>query len=269
MLERDGRSLQDWQWQILLQACVSCPSPLYMDMAYSESRLWSSFTPREGLSLPANLPQLYRHILSRLERGHGEHLVRRAASLVTLSRNGITEEELLGLLPQDAQLMKEVELTHRPSTPPKVPYVLWVGLRRDLGELLMEVETDETMVYRWSHSELTLVCKQRYLRMQESQASIHRDFASYFLSGGSSDPDGKDSHVFQPLAWTLETGSVRNYVFNLRKLHGLPFHLIRSGQAAPLLSECLFNYEFLLHKIWGLSILFVEEDLKASIILEK
>ncbi|KAJ8269670.1 hypothetical protein COCON_G00122770 [Conger conger] len=268
-LERDGRRLQDWQWQILLQACVSCPSPLYMETAYSESRLWSSFTPREGLSLPGDLPQLYRQVLTRLEMAHGVNLVRRVASLVSLSRNGITEEELLGLLPQDAQVMKEVELTHRSTTPPKVPYVLWVGLRRDLGELLMEVETDDTMVYRWSHSVLVLVCKQRYLRMPESQASVHRDFASYFLSGGSSDPDRKDSHVFQPLAWTLETGSVRNYVFNLRKLHGLPFHLIRSGQAASLLSECLFNYEFLLHKVWGLSVVFVEEDLKAGIILEK
>lgn len=268
-MERDGRRLQDWQWRILLQACQSCPSPLYMDTAYGESSLWRSFAPREGLSLAADLPQLYRNVLARLEGAHGEHLVRRAASLVTLSRNGITEEELLGLLPRDPQVVKEVELTHRPSTPPKVPYALWVGLRRDLGELLMEVETDDTLVYRWSHSVLTLVCKHRYLRMQESQAAVHRDFASYFLSGGSTDPDGKEGHVFQPLAWSLETGSGKSYVFNLRKLHGLPFHLIRSGQAAPLLSKCLFNYEFLVHKVWGLSVLFLEEDLKAGIILEK
>ncbi|KAG5844984.1 hypothetical protein ANANG_G00133960 [Anguilla anguilla] len=228
-LERDGRRLRDWQWQILRQAC------------------------------------LYRHVLSRLEGAHGDRLVRRAASLISLSRNGITEEELLGLLPRDGQVMREVELTHRPSTPPKVPYALWAGLRRDLGELLTEVETDDTLVYRWSHSVLTQVCKQRYMKTPEAQTSVHRDFASYFLSG----PDEMDGHVFQPLAWTLETDSARSRVFNLRKLHGLPFHLIRSGQAAPLLSECLFNYEFLLHKVWGLSVLFVEEDLKAGIIVEK
>ncbi|KAJ8383073.1 hypothetical protein SKAU_G00038510 [Synaphobranchus kaupii] len=275
-LERDRRRLQAWQRELLLQACVSCPSPLYMDTAYAESRLWSSFAPRGSLSLPANLSQLYRQVLTRLERAHGDQLVRRAASLITLSRNGITEEELLGLLSRDGLVVKEVELSHQPSVPPRVPPVLWVGLRKDLGELLTEVETDDTLVYRWTHAALTLVCKHAYLRMSESQASVHRDFASYFMSGSSSGTDGSssgtdgnDGHIFQPLAWTLETGSVKNHVFNLRKLHGLPFHLIRSGQTAPLLSECLFNYEFLLHKVWGLSVLFVEEDLKAGIILEK
>ncbi|XP_062848885.1 uncharacterized protein LOC134311211 [Trichomycterus rosablanca] len=52
-------------------------------------------------------------------------------------------------------------------------------------------------------------------------------------------------------------------------LHGQPYHLIQSGQILPLLSQCLFNYEFLLHKIWGLSLCHVEEDLKAAVIPEK
>ncbi|KAG9347016.1 hypothetical protein JZ751_005943 [Albula glossodonta] len=269
-LQVDERRLQDWQWRTLLQACVSCPSPLYMETAYAESRLWRSFDPPGNLGFPDNLPQLYAHVLFRMERTHGELLVRRAASLISLSRNGITEEELLGLLPQDAQVMKEVELTHRISVPPRVPYVLWVSLRRDLFRHLMEVETDGTLVYRWTHSALTLVCKQRYLKTPEAQKAIHRDFADYFSARRSEfNPDGKDDNVFQPLVWMLETDSVKSYVFNLRKLHGLPFHLIHSGQVAPLLSECLFSYEFLLHKIWGLSILHVEEDLKAGIVLER
>ncbi|KAJ8416550.1 hypothetical protein AAFF_G00358380 [Aldrovandia affinis] len=265
----DGRRLQDWQWQILLQACLSCPSPLYLETAYAETRLWHSFTPPGGLSLPTDLLQLYHYVLSRLERVHGEQLVRRAAALISLSRNGITEEELLSLLPRDSQVMKEVELTHHPSIPPRVPYILWVSLRRDLGGHLTEVETDDTLVYRWTHAALMLVCKQKYLKTPEAQTSVHCDFAAYFLAGRSSNLDGKDGHMFQPLAWTLETGLVKSHVFNLRKLHGLPFHLIRSGQTAHLLSECLFSYEFLLHKVWGLSVFNVEEELKARIVLDK
>ncbi|KAG7461821.1 hypothetical protein MATL_G00195090 [Megalops atlanticus] len=268
-LRSDGRRLQDWQWQLLLQACESCPSPLYMEMAYAESRLWTSFAPPGSLSLPADLPQLYRHVLSRLERAHGVQLVRRAASLVSLSRNGITEEELLSLLPRDRQVVAEVELSHQASVPPRVPYVLWVGLRRDLGGHLTEAETDQTQVYRWTHSALKEVCIQRYLKTAEAQMSVHADYAEYFLARGSSSPGAEEGHVFQLLAWTLETGCVTSYVFNLRKLHGLPYHLIRSGQILPLMSECLFNYEFLLHKVRGLSVLHVEEDLKAGIIPDK
>ncbi|XP_062305160.1 uncharacterized protein LOC134009620 [Osmerus eperlanus] len=62
---------------------------------------------------------------------------------------------------------------------------------------------------------------------------------------------------------------MKSYVFNLRKLNGLPHHLVLSGQILPFLSECAFNYEFLLHKAWGLSVLHVEEDLKKAVLPDK
>lgn len=88
----DQRCLQEQQWQLLVQACLSCPCPLYLEAAYSESMLWTSYSPQASLSLPASLEGLYLGMLAHLERELGRQLVRRAASLISISRWGVTEQ---------------------------------------------------------------------------------------------------------------------------------------------------------------------------------
>lgn len=266
-LASDSRRLQAAQWSLLLQHCLSCPNPLYLTTAYDQSVLWSSFTDIREITLPGELQQLFKVILDHLEREHGENLVRRAASLISISRAGVTEEELLHLLGRDRRVAQEMAQLHNQTLPtsgyPIVPFMLWARLKRDFRCHLTEVESDGTWVLRWTHSEFGHVAVQRYLKNEEAARTIHADIAEYY-SGGAPDCD-----IFQPLAWKREEKGRRSYVFNLRKLHGLPYHLIHSGQILPLLSQCLFNYEFLLHKIWGLSICHVEEDLKAAVIPDK
>ncbi|XP_054863824.1 uncharacterized protein LOC118470977 [Amphiprion ocellaris] len=264
-LQADQRCLQEQQWKLLVQACLSCPYPLYLEAAYSESLLWTSYSHQ---ILPANLEGLYLGLLARLERELGQQLVRRAASLISISRWGITEEELLDLLAKDEKVLQEVTSSHHHSGQPRVPYVFWARLKRDLGHHLTEVRTDGTWVYRWTHSKLSLVCVNHYLKSDDSLMALHADYTDYY--------QGKlqHAHMFQPLAWTLDEKHdgehvTKRFRFNLRKLHGLPYHLIRSGQILPFLCECIFNYEFLLHKAWGLSVLDIKEDLKKAVLPDK
>ncbi|KAG9274177.1 hypothetical protein AMEX_G11074 [Astyanax mexicanus] len=266
-LASDARRLQTAQWNLLLQRCLSCPNPLYLSTAYSLSLSWSSFTPPEQTTLPGQLQSLFQGIFASLERKHGEHLLRRAASLLCLSRCGVTEEELLRLLGRDERVTQEIAKLHNQTQTTSgydsVPFVLWARLRHDIGYHLTQVESDGTWVIHWTHSEFGQVATQRYLKTEDTTRAVHADFAEYYGA------DGPDSSIFQPLAWSREEGGKRSYVFNLRKLHGLPYHLIRSGQILPLFSQCIFNYEFLLHKLWGLSFCHIEEDLKAAIIPDK
>ncbi|KAI4905072.1 hypothetical protein NFI96_016045, partial [Prochilodus magdalenae] len=266
-LASDRRRLQAAQWSLLLQRCLSCPNPLYLTTAYSQSKVWCSFTDPEQITLPEQLQPLFLTTLVRLEREHGEHLVRRAASLISLSRAGVTEEELLQLLGEDGRVAQEMAQLHNQALPvsghPSVPFILWARLRRDLGYHLAEVESDGTWVLRWTHSEFGRIAVQRYLKTEDGIRAIHADFAEYYRG------EAPDSNIFQPLAWSREEKGRRTYMFNLRRLHGLPYHLIQSGQILPLLNHCLFNYEFLLHKIWGLSICHIEEDLKAAVLPDK
>ncbi|KAI3376664.1 hypothetical protein L3Q82_017094 [Scortum barcoo] len=137
-LRTDQRCLQEQQWQLLVQACLSCPCPLYLEAAYSESTLWTSYSSQASLSLPASLQGLYLGVLARLERELGVELVRRAASLISISRWGVTEEELLDLLSQDGKVLQEVTTCHSSSSYPRVPYVLWARMKHHLGRHLTE-----------------------------------------------------------------------------------------------------------------------------------
>ncbi|TKS92563.1 NACHT domain- and WD repeat-containing protein 1 [Collichthys lucidus] len=262
----DQRRLQEQQWHLLVQACLGCPCPLYLATAYSESKLWTSYSPQASLSLPASLEGLYLSMLARLERELGKQLVKRVASLICISRWGVTEQELMDLLAKDEKVLQEVTSCHSSSSHPRIPYVLWARLKRNLGCHLTEVRTDGTWVYRWTHSKLTQVCIKHYLKTDDSRMALHADYADYYRA------KSQHADIFQPLAWTLDEegeGMTKSYRFNLRKLRGLPFHLVHSGQILPLLSECMFNYEFLLHKAWGLSVLDIEEDLNKAVLPDK
>ncbi|KAJ0006463.1 hypothetical protein NQD34_013736, partial [Periophthalmus magnuspinnatus] len=266
-LHHDRRRLQPDQWTTLVQACESCPCPLYLQTAYSESLHWTSYTAQSSLKLAATLQGLYLNMLSCLERDIGRQLVRRAAMLVSISRHGVTEEEILHLLSKDGKVLQEVFSAHSSPVHCKLPYILWVRLKQELGLHLTEVRTDDTWVYRWTHSELRRVCFQRYFRNEESRMVVHADFADYYRD------KSPNAHIFQPTAWVLEERDgdekFKSYWFNLRKLPGLPFHLVHSGQIVPFLVECMFNYEFLLHKAWGSSVLEIEEDLRKAVLPDK
>ncbi|XP_043099106.1 NACHT domain- and WD repeat-containing protein 1 [Puntigrus tetrazona] len=266
-LASDFRQLTENQWNLLFQSCLSCPSPLYLNLVYAETRKWSSFTPKESLNTPMDPNKLFVSILVSLEREHGPCLVRRTALLVSLSCSGVTEEELLVLLGRDDHVTREMAALHHQTIPVSeyspVPYAFVARLLHGLKGYVKEGESDGTWVLRWTHAEFTHVALQRYAPTGDSVKAVHADFADYFNG------NVPNSQVFQPLAWMRKEKGRRCYEFNLRRLHCLPYHYIHSEQIIPLLTQCLFNYEFLLHKLWGLSIFHVEEDLKAAIIPEK
>lgn len=265
-LEKDHRRLTKNQLEHLMEACATCPLPLYTYCAYKASRSWTSFSPETELFLAQTIPDMYSWTLSRMEKLHGEQVVKRMAAYVTLSRNGITQEELLDLMSMDDLVLQEVA-KFQTATMSAFPLVLWLKLLDDLGDHIREQRTDNTYVFTWAHTSLKQICLERYLKAQDSQLALHATFANYYL-GRISHKLNKSCELstFQPLAWTLEKESKKiHYNFNIRKLFGTPYHLIKSNNITGLMKDCLFNYEFLLHKSWALSVISVEEDLRAAI----
>uniref|UniRef100_A0A6J0UD75 Uncharacterized protein isoform X1 n=4 Tax=Pogona vitticeps TaxID=103695 RepID=A0A6J0UD75_9SAUR len=265
-LEKDHRSLTKGQHDHLMEACATCPLPLYTCCAYKESCSWTSFSPQTEMFLPQTLHDMYSWTLGRMEKLHGEQVLKRMAAYVTLSRNGITQKELLDLMSMDDLVLQEVAKFQTASIP-AFPLVLWLKLLDDFGDDIREQRTDNTYVFTWAHKSLKQVCLERYLKAQDFQLSLHATFANYYL-GRISHKLNKCSELstFQPLAWTLEKETKKiHYTFNIRKLFGTPYHLIKSKNITVLMKECLFNYEFLLHKSWASSVISVEEDLRAAV----
>ncbi|KAG2466202.1 NWD1 protein, partial [Polypterus senegalus] len=268
-LERDHRRLQSAQWKLIREACMTCPIPLYLQCAYMECKQWPSFVSPTEIYLPTDLSKLYTSIISRLEKQHGAQFVKKVLSLISISKNGITLEELIDLLSVDQKIMSEVEQFHQLPAP-KFPFVLWAKFQKDLGKILVEQKTDATYVYNWANVSFKQACEERYLKTKDAQIVLHTQIAEYFLEKRKPAVIGNTNlYSLQPLAWIQKTETEKNYFFNMRKLCGLSYHLIKSNQITTLVTECLFNYEFLLHKIWGVSVAHVEEDLKSAMSPER
>ncbi|KAM4706599.1 uncharacterized protein O3C94_015328 [Discoglossus pictus] len=263
-LERDHRRLSAHQKQILMDACAACPLPLYVVCSYNESCLWSSYTPNKDAFLCPNLSKMYSWILGRLEKIHGEQVMKKAGCYISLSRNGITLEELLDLLSLDEGVMHEIK-QYQNVMVPVFPESLWVKLQNDLGIHLVEQRTDNTYVITWAHASFRDACIRRYVKSKDAQLSIHATFADYYLEGNSRHKlSTSDKSNMMPLSWIVRHDSKTSHVFNLRKILGISYHLIQSNQISRLITECIFNYEYLLHKASATSIVNIQEDIQAA-----
>ncbi|XP_072262219.1 uncharacterized protein [Pyxicephalus adspersus] len=263
-LSKDQRKLTSNQRKILIQTCEACPLPLFVSCSYMESQLWTSYTPDQNISLYPNISKMYSWILGRLERVHGEQMVKKTASYISLSRNGITREELLDLLSLDQSVMDEIR-QYQGITVPVFPEALWEKLRMDFGVHLIEQRTDNSYVINWAHNQFRSVCLNRYMKSKDYQIAIHSAFSNYYLESWSRNKLNKSELPMMPLSWLVREENRTFQVFNLRKLLGISYHLVQSNQISRLITECIFNYEYLLHKAWATSIVEIQEDIKAAI----
>ncbi|XP_053556226.1 NACHT domain- and WD repeat-containing protein 1-like [Bombina bombina] len=191
--------------------------------------------------------------------------MKKTASYISLSRNGIALEELLDLLSLDDGVMNEIKQYHDVNVS-VFPEALWLKLRNDLGNHLVEQRTDNVYVINWAHTSFRNACMTRYVKTKDSQLSVHAVFANYYLESKC-----RHNHSFNdknslmmPLSWVGKQGSYSSNVFNLRKILGISYHLIESNQLMRLITECIFNYEYLLHKAWATSLVNIQEDLQAA-----
>ncbi|XP_044132436.1 NACHT domain- and WD repeat-containing protein 1-like [Bufo gargarizans] len=265
-LNRDCRKLTGQQRRVLIEACTSCPLPLYAVCSYMESHQWTSYTTDREILLHPNISKIYSWLLSRLEKKHGDQVVKKTTSYISLSRNGITQEELLDLLSLDQAVMDEIR-QYQGVVVPVFPEVLWIKLRNDFGIHLVEQRTDDSYVINWAHNQFRSVCMNRNVKSKEHQLSIHSAFTNYYLESQSRHRLNKSDSVtaIMPLSWVVKHENRAVHVFNLRKILGTSYHLLQSNQLQRLVTECIFNYEYLLHKAWAISVVEIQDDIKAAI----
>ena len=265
-LKNVRRSLLPSQKQCVMEAFKTCQLPLYLKLAFDEAIRWKSYYQPNETILAANVQDIINALFDRIERIHGKTLVCHALAYITASKNGLTETELEDLLSLDDTVLNDV---YQYWTPPvrRLPPLLWIRIRSEINDYLIDRGADGTRVIYWYHRQFIEVARQRYLQSEEA-AVIHSNMSEYFLGTWSGkkkpyeDKSGKPNSMDrlvarQPLMFN---NSLKNPVFNLRKLSELPIHLLQSSQYDRVVLECLCNFEFLLAKLRGLSLESVLDD---------
>lgn len=272
-LSSSQRTLITTQKEIVLKAFQECPLPLYLKLSFDQACRWKSYTPGNETTLAFGVKNVVNEFLEQIEHRHGKILVSHALAYITASKNGLTEPELEDILSLDDEVLDDV---YQYWTPPfrRLPPLLWIRIRSDIGDYLIERGADDSRVIYWYHRQFIEVATDRYLGAQKD---VHSKLADYFLgkwSNGSGKPyvdkDGqtvlKDRLVArQPLTFSNE--GEKRAIFNLRKLNELPHHLLHAGDLKKLKEETLCNFEFLLAKLRATSLESVLDDFVAALLL--
>ncbi|XP_028397582.1 NACHT domain- and WD repeat-containing protein 1-like [Dendronephthya gigantea] len=266
------RSLTSQQRQTVLDTFNKCPLPLFLKLSFDEACRWKSYTPEGETKLPSTIREIIHSLFDRLERIHGKMLVSHALAYISASKNGLTESELEDLLSLDDDVLNDV---YQYWTPPvrRLPPLIWLRVRSDLGDYLVERGSDGARVSFWYHRQFIEVSRERYLEEHDS-VKVHFNIAEYFQglwSDGKKKPfvNKQGEHLEmdrlvaqQPLMYDVNEDSV---VFNKRKLGELPYHLLKSNQLTELKEAVLCNYEFLLAKLRALSCSLLMDDFRMAV----
>ncbi|HEU0200701.1 MAG TPA: DUF4062 domain-containing protein [Burkholderiaceae bacterium] len=228
LLRQAGRTLQPAQHALAERRFAQSGLPIYFRLAFEELRRLRSY---ERLVLPADVPRLVWQLADRLSRpvNHGEMLVERSFAYLLASRDGLADDEMLGLLSRDREVM--ADFARRSPDSPKVrdlPQIVWTRLYFDLAPYLATTPGGGTLLLRFYHRQFGAAVELRH-----ADRSRHAAMARYFAEQG------------------LRTAAAPTAPPNERTLIELPYQLARAGDTLAL-QRLLGSFDFLQTKVQAL-----------------
>ena len=242
-LQTDNRTLTASQTELVLRAFERCPRPLFLKLAAEEAKQWRSDESAPKMPTAATADEMLSAIIEQLfdrlsaPSHHGKLLVERALGYLVASKNGLTEDELLGLLSTDREFFDAFLARARnvgQPLPPGVeslPVAVWVRLYSDLQPYLTSRRADGTTLLAFYHRSLEQAARRRFLSNPEIASERHKHIANYFTP--------KDPYGFFRLtldeqrAWAKKLPPEPRPV-NIRMVMELPYQLL---EVAKLLGK--------------------------------
>ncbi|MDF1884197.1 DUF4062 domain-containing protein [Sulfurimonas sp. SAG-AH-194-C21] len=236
LLKFESRQLDEDQTNYLLQKWKeSNYSPLYLKIAIEEVKHWKAGDTSEKLNdgvqgiikeYLVNLTKLYHH---------ESLLVKKVFGYIHVSKDGLSEQELLHILSEDLEDEDEFQKTiinkyHKPIRVKNsrrnnkeeliLPISIWSRLHSQIKPFIITRNIDNQPLMKFFHRQFTSVIKDSY-----KEEVLHSKLASYFLT----------------LQDKTKVWSERYH--NLHMLDELPYQLLHSNNDEKL-KKILFNLEF-------------------------
>ena len=255
MLSAENRTVTETQRKIVLDAFEKCPLPLYLRLAADVALRWHSYDTIDPDELSPDMPGLITTLFRRLEARYGKHLVHHALAYITVAKKGLSSTELEDVLSCDDVVLNEV---FSYWVPPhiRIPPLLWIRIRNELGAYLVERGADGLSTYGWYHRQFWETAERQFVDTSpDSNSSFEpiarRAVADYFEGRWYEGKEFIDKHgkktmqnrhiANQPL---VLTGDKKTGRWNKRKLTELSYQLLRLEDWQKFI-ELVGNLEFL------------------------
>nr|KAG5694295.1 hypothetical protein BaRGS_032013 [Batillaria attramentaria] len=257
----------------LLEETASADFPVTL-LLDSLDQLDPADNARQLTWLPTELPAHVKVIVSTLPEEQYEAFPKLQMALIhvakrhcTAGRGGLTETELEDVLSCDDDVLNDV---YTYWTPPvrRLPPLLLVRLKADLGQYLVDRGADGVRVFFWYHRQFIEAAEQRYCNDLDTRLALHTSLSHFFAGTWANgnpkpytDKSGKAGQANrnvgqQPLKF--------DHSFNLRKLNNLPFHSGLAQQREMLKRDCLLNFAFLQTKLQACGVRALLDDFSAA-----
>lgn len=280
-----GRDLTPAQYEIVENALAACNLPLYTTLVFQEVCRWFSYSTPDQTVLEPTVTRIINTLFDRIEKYHGHVFVSHALSYLTASKNGLSEGELEDLLSLDDVVLNDV-FQHWLPPLRRIPPLLLPRLQDELSSYITQREANETVVFYWYHGQFISAAKERYLSDPSHKVFTHSTLAQYFLGTWGEGKRKPFRYSVKQLRWlklkTHESKADRKVSgqplhfghdshhpstlnYNLRKLSELPYHLLESKMVPELMSQVLFNYDWLHAKLTAMSLHDVLSDFNLAI----
>nr|XP_022300895.1 NACHT and WD repeat domain-containing protein 2-like [Crassostrea virginica] len=261
-IETHNKKLTGEQKSYILHMFEKCPLPLYFKLSFREALEWTSFRPIEECRLQDTIRGTIDHMFAKLESKHGKLFISRALGYITIAKHGLSEFELEDILSCDDDVLNDVYQHWIPPTR-RIPPILIVRLRYDLGQFLVSHGDSGIQIMSWYHRQFWEAAEDRYTSDPAVNHVLHTGIADYFLGRWAgetpkpyTDKNGEASAIRFVVRQPIEQGSQMNE----RKLINLPYHLSKSGNLQDLKHACLLNFDFLISKMSCLPTALVQDD---------
>ena len=165
LLLQNKRTLQDEQKQYFYEQYNQVNTPLYVLMAASQILAWKSIDkPSVDVVLAKNQIKIIEIFLKNLNEKyhHDKLLIQKVLAFITISKEGLSEYEILELLNINQDFIKSLVLNiwHQ-NTTQKLPLVIWTRLYSHIKPFLKKgFDNNQELIYFFHREFITVINKQ-------------------------------------------------------------------------------------------------------------
>ncbi|XP_067942094.1 NACHT and WD repeat domain-containing protein 2-like [Watersipora subatra] len=167
--------------------------PLYIKLVFDILIKWKSYSQAD--SIPTDVTACMDQLFTNLENAHGKRQVQLALAYLTCCPGGISESELEDTLSIDDEFLSAVYQYHIPPVR-RIPPDLWVRIKNDIREYLVEKESHGVAALFWYHRQFIEYATRRYTREEESTQHSVKTLCDYF--------NGRWSDSAKPFTYTTQ-----------------------------------------------------------------